>query len=132
MEAAAQVLRQLRMELFRTLLMQRIEFFDRHATPELTALLSSDLDSLRSFVFSNVSRDRGLRAILEAVGSVLVNALLTLGDFWQWVEAKSKYSCSGCLAISGFHDKGLGAGLRTHEWTRSQPPSSPIKQRVKP
>ncbi len=69
------MLRQLRMELFRTLLMQRVEFFDRHPTPELTALLSSDLDSLRSFVFSNVARDRGLRAILEAAGSVLVSGL---------------------------------------------------------
>ncbi len=73
----AQVLRQLRMELFRTLLMQRVEFFDRHPTPELTALLSSDLDSLRSFVFSNVARDRGLRAILEAAGSVLVSGLVS-------------------------------------------------------
>ncbi|BDA40377.1 mitochondrial potassium channel ATP-binding subunit [Coccomyxa sp. Obi] len=75
--AGEKVLRQLRMELFRTLLMQRVEFFDRHPTPELTALLSSDLDSLRSFVFSNVARDRGLRAILEAAGSVLVLFVLS-------------------------------------------------------
>lgn len=73
----AQVLRLLRAELFRSLLMQRVEFFDRHPTPELTALLSSDLDALRSFVFSNVARDRGLRAVLEATGSVLVSTFLT-------------------------------------------------------
>lgn len=50
--------------------MQRIEFFDKHRASELTALLSKDLDAVRSFVFSNVSRDRGARAILEAAGSV--------------------------------------------------------------
>ena len=44
----------------------------RHTSTELTSLLSIELDSLRSFIFSNVSRDRGLRAILEASGAVLV------------------------------------------------------------
>ena len=45
----------------------------RHTSTELTSLLSIELDSLRSFIFSNVSRDRGLRAILEASGAVLVS-----------------------------------------------------------
>jgi len=67
-----QVLRLVRMELFRTLLMERVEFFDSHTSTELTSLLSIELDSLRSFIFNNVSRDRGLRAILEALGAVLV------------------------------------------------------------
>jgi ATP-binding cassette subfamily B (MDR/TAP) protein 8 len=62
----------LRRECFRVLLMQRIEFFDKHRASELTALLSKDLDAVRSFVFSNVSRDRGARALLEAAGSVVV------------------------------------------------------------
>lgn len=44
----------LRRELFRTLLMQRIEFFDRHDAGELTALLSVELDTLRTFVFKCV------------------------------------------------------------------------------
>lgn len=66
------MLRLIRMELFRTLLMERIEFFDRHTSTELTSLLSIELDSLRAFIFGNVSRDRGLRAILEASGAVLV------------------------------------------------------------
>ncbi|CAK0787986.1 hypothetical protein CVIRNUC_011208 [Coccomyxa viridis] len=70
--AGEKVLRLIRMELFRTLLMERVEFFDRHTSTELTSLLSIELDSLRSFIFSNVSRDRGLRAILEASGAVLV------------------------------------------------------------
>ena len=54
-----QVLAVLRLELFRSLLLQKIEFFDMHAPSELTALISSELDSVRSFVFSNVARDRG-------------------------------------------------------------------------
>lgn len=45
---------------------------NRHTSTELTSLISIELDSLRSFIFSNVSRDRGLRAILEASGAVLV------------------------------------------------------------
>lgn len=62
----------LRLELFRTLLMQKIEFFDKHSHTELTSLISVEVDALRSFVFNNVSRDRGLRALLEAVGAVVV------------------------------------------------------------
>ena len=73
----AQVLAALRLELFRTLLLQKVEFFDRHNTTELTSLLSVELDTVRSFVFGNVSRDRGLRAILEASGSVLVLFVLS-------------------------------------------------------
>ncbi len=75
--SAAQVLAALRLELFRTLLLQKVEFFDRHNTTELTSLLSVELDNVRSFVFGNVSRDRGLRAILEASGSVLVLFVLS-------------------------------------------------------
>ena len=65
------------MELFRTLLMERIEFFDRHAAAELAGLLSVELDALRAFVFGNVSRDRGLRAALEATGAVAVLFVLS-------------------------------------------------------
>jgi ABC-type transport system involved in cytochrome bd biosynthesis fused ATPase/permease subunit len=45
------VLAALRLELFRTLLMQRIQFYDNHSASELTALISVDLDTMRSFVF---------------------------------------------------------------------------------
>ena len=65
-----QVLAQLRNELFRILLLQSVDFYDATSTAELTGLLSTELDGLRSFLLSNVSRDRGLRAILEASGSV--------------------------------------------------------------
>ena len=56
----------LRAELFRSLLLQKIEFFDVHSASKLTNLISTELDSVRSFIFRNVSRDRGPRAILEA------------------------------------------------------------------
>ena len=46
------VLATLRMELFRTLLMQKIEFFDRHSASELQGLLSVELDTIRGFVFA--------------------------------------------------------------------------------
>ncbi len=62
----------LRLEAFRIVLMQKIEFFDRHRASEITNLLSKDLEALRTFVFGNVSRDRGFRALAEASGSVLV------------------------------------------------------------
>lgn len=66
---AFQVLANLRKELFRCLLLQKVQFFDVHSANELTALISSELDSVRSFVFRNVSRDRGPRAILEVRSS---------------------------------------------------------------
>lgn len=59
------VLATLRAELFRSLLLQKIEFFDVHTASKLTNLISTELDSVRSFVFRNVSRDRGPRAVLE-------------------------------------------------------------------
>ncbi|KAK9839647.1 hypothetical protein WJX81_003007 [Elliptochloris bilobata] len=75
--AGEKVLACLRMELFRTLLMERIEFFDRHAAAELAGLLSVELDTVRAFVFGNVSRDRGARAALEATGAVAVLFVLS-------------------------------------------------------
>lgn len=63
--AVVQVLATLRSELFRALLLQKIEFFDTNSANRLTSLLSSELESVRNFVFRNVSRDRGPRAVLE-------------------------------------------------------------------
>ena len=68
--AGVQVLASLRTELFRVLLLQRVDFYDATSTAELTGLLSTELDTVRSFLLNNVSRDRGLRAILEASGAV--------------------------------------------------------------
>jgi hypothetical protein len=49
--AGEKVLATLRMELFRTLLMQKIEFFDRHSATGLQALISVELDTVRTFIF---------------------------------------------------------------------------------
>uniref|UniRef100_A0A061QMA6 Abc transporter b family member 28-like n=1 Tax=Tetraselmis sp. GSL018 TaxID=582737 RepID=A0A061QMA6_9CHLO len=78
-QVAEKVSVSVRQELFRCLLMQKIEFFDRHKTEELTSLLEKDLDSIRSFVFNNCTRDRGIRALLESVGAVTVLFVLS----WQ-------------------------------------------------
>jgi hypothetical protein len=51
LSAGEKVLATLRLELFRTLLMQRLSFFDRHTTAELTSLISVELDAVRSFIF---------------------------------------------------------------------------------
>ena len=100
-----QVLRAMRQELFRTLLMGKIEFFDAHSTAQLTSLISVEMDTLRSFVFGNVSRDRGARAILEAVGSVLVRArrLLDLPPLLVYVmnpSASRQGRCVDALLVS--------------------------------
>lgn len=72
LNAGEAVLASLRLELFRTLLMQKVSYYDKHSASQLTNLISVELDTVRSFIFNNTSRDRGLRALLEAVGSVLV------------------------------------------------------------
>jgi len=70
--AGEKVLATVRLELFRTLLMQKISYYDKHNASDLTGLISLELDTVRSFVFNNMSRDRGPRAVLEAVGAVVV------------------------------------------------------------
>ncbi len=55
MAAGEKVLATLRLELFRTLLMQRLSFFDRHTTAQLTSLISVELDAVRSFIFKWVN-----------------------------------------------------------------------------
>ncbi|GLC41551.1 hypothetical protein PLESTB_000702900 [Pleodorina starrii] len=92
LSAGEKVLATLRLELFRTLLMQRLSFFDRHTTAELTALISVELDAVRSFIFNNVSRDRGLRAFLEAAGSVVVLFALS----WRLAPV-----CSVVVVVAG-------------------------------
>lgn len=49
--AGEKILATLRLELYRTLLMQRISFFDKHSSAELTSLISVELDAVRSFIF---------------------------------------------------------------------------------
>nr|CAN61922.1 hypothetical protein VITISV_036650 [Vitis vinifera] len=65
------VMSTLRAQIFRRLLIQKVEFFDRYKVGELTALLTSDLGSLKDIVSENISRDRGFRALSEASYSTL-------------------------------------------------------------
>jgi len=76
-KAAEKVAGALRQEMFRVLLMQKVEFFDRHKAAELTNLLAVELDRIRTFVFNNSSRDRGIRALLESIGAVTVLFVLS-------------------------------------------------------
>nr|XP_010933902.1 ABC transporter B family member 28 isoform X1 [Elaeis guineensis] len=64
------VMASLRGQIFRRILIQKVEFFDRYKVGELTGLLTSDLGSLKDVVSENISRDRGLRALSEVIGTI--------------------------------------------------------------
>lgn len=66
------VMASLRGQVFRRMLIQKVEFFDRFKVGELTGLLTSDLGSLKDVVSDNISRDRGFRALSEIVGTVCI------------------------------------------------------------
>ncbi|KAJ6971178.1 hypothetical protein NC653_035448 [Populus alba x Populus x berolinensis] len=71
------VMATLRAQIFRRVLIQKVEFFDRYKVGELSALLTSDLGSFKDIVSENISRDRGFRAFSEASHSILKqNAML--------------------------------------------------------
>ncbi|XP_075502451.1 ABC transporter B family member 28-like [Primulina tabacum] len=64
------VMSSLRAQTFKNVLIHKVEFFDRYKVGELTALLTSDLGSLKGIVSDNISRDRGFRAISEVIGTL--------------------------------------------------------------
>ncbi|MCD7450125.1 ABC transporter B member 28 [Datura stramonium] len=64
------VMSSLRAQIFQRILIQKVDFFDRYKVGELTALLTSDLGSLKNIVSENTSRDRGFRALSEVVGTL--------------------------------------------------------------
>ncbi|VFQ80585.1 unnamed protein product [Cuscuta campestris] len=64
------VMSSLRAQVFQRVLLQKVEFFDRYKVGELTALLTSDLGSIKNIVSENVSRDRGFRAFSEIIGTL--------------------------------------------------------------
>ncbi|XP_065870480.1 ABC transporter B family member 28 [Euphorbia lathyris] len=66
------VMSTLRGHVFRRVLIQKVEFFDRYKVGELTALLTSDLGSLKDIVSENISRDRGFRALSEVIGTICI------------------------------------------------------------
>ncbi|XP_022012537.2 ABC transporter B family member 28 [Helianthus annuus] len=64
------VMSSLRAQIFGSVLIHKVEFFDKYKVGELTALLTSDLGSFKSIVSENISRDRGFRALTEIVGTM--------------------------------------------------------------
>ncbi|CAI0404121.1 unnamed protein product, partial [Linum tenue] len=66
------VMSTLRAQIFRRVLIQKVEFFDRYKVGEISALLTNDLGSLKDVVSENVSRDRGFRALSEIIGTVSI------------------------------------------------------------
>ncbi|KAK9994410.1 hypothetical protein SO802_024113 [Lithocarpus litseifolius] len=66
------VMSTLRAHIFRRVLIQKVEFFDRYKVGELTGLLTSDLGSLKDVVSENISRDRGFRALSEVTGTICI------------------------------------------------------------
>lgn len=64
------VMSTLRAQIFQRVLIQKVDFFDRYKVGELTALVTSDLGSLKNIVSENTSRDRGFRALSEVVGTL--------------------------------------------------------------
>lgn len=71
------VMSTLRAQVFRRVLIQKVEFFDRYKVGELTGLLTSDLGSLKNIVSENISRDRGLRALSEVIGTICILFVLS-------------------------------------------------------
>ncbi|KAI3913740.1 hypothetical protein MKW98_011801 [Papaver atlanticum] len=62
----------LRGRVFRRILIQKAEFFDRYKVGELTGLITSDLGSVKDVVSENTSRDRGFRALSEVGGTICI------------------------------------------------------------
>lgn len=62
------------------------------SSTELTQLVCTDLDSLRSMVLSNVSRDRGMRAVLETLGALVALA---------WTAPRVGWLVGGMCLASG-------------------------------
>ncbi|WOL06276.1 ABC transporter B family member 28 [Canna indica] len=74
-----------------------VEFFDRQKVGELTGLLTSDLGSIKDVVSENISRDRGLRALSEVVGTICI--LFSLSKELAPILALLMVVISGSVAI---------------------------------
>ncbi|CAG9466655.1 unnamed protein product [Pedinophyceae sp. YPF-701] len=84
----------LRRKLFRAVLHQEVAFFDLGSSSELTGLLSTQLGTVRDVIVGNVSRDRGIRALLETIGSCAVLV---------WLSAKlAPVQSAAVLSLSVF------------------------------
>ncbi|KAH6756774.1 hypothetical protein C2S51_038896, partial [Perilla frutescens var. frutescens] len=110
------VMSSLRAQIFQRVLIQKVEFFDRYKVGELTALLTSDLGSLKNIVSENISRDRGFRAISEASYSSLSkscwNTVLTFCSFppagASFGPTYANSVCTSCLLFWGIPLTNIG------------------------
>ncbi|KAG9453048.1 hypothetical protein H6P81_005952 [Aristolochia fimbriata] len=91
------VMASMRALVFRRILIQKVELFDRYKVGELTGLVTSDLGFLKNIVSENVSRDRGLRAFSEIVGTICI--LFTLSPQLAPVLGPLMFSVSLLVAI---------------------------------
>lgn len=60
---------QLRQDLFKSIIMQDIEFFDKHRTGEIVSRLTSDIQELKSSFKTLISQ--GLRSVTQILGCVV-------------------------------------------------------------
>mmetsp|Transcript_43992 Transcript_43992/g.171776 ORF Transcript_43992/g.171776 Transcript_43992/m.171776 type:complete len:451 (-) Transcript_43992:678-2030(-) len=58
--------------IFRDILNREVEFFDTHSSGALTSAVAKDVGEIRDIVWNNLGRDRGVRAVLEAIGVVVM------------------------------------------------------------
>ncbi|XP_010519226.1 PREDICTED: ABC transporter B family member 28 [Tarenaya hassleriana] len=91
------VMAALRAQIFRRVLIQKAEFFDRYKVGELTGLLTSDLGALNNVVNENISRDRGFRALSEVLGTICI--LFTLSPQLAPVLGLLILGVSGLVAV---------------------------------
>ena len=66
----------LQKKLFASILSQGTAFFDLNDTTSLLSILSTEVNTVADVLGGNLSRDRGLRAVLEAAGGVVVLGMI--------------------------------------------------------
>ncbi|XP_038709130.1 ABC transporter B family member 28 [Tripterygium wilfordii] len=91
------VMSTLRAHVFRRMLVQKVEFFDRYKVGELSGLITSDLGALKNIVSENISRDRGFRALSEVIGTICI--LFTLAPRLAPILGLLMLTVSVCVAV---------------------------------
>lgn len=66
----------LQKKLFASILSQGTAFFDLNDTTSLLSIVSTEVNTVADVLGGNLSRDRGLRAVLEAAGGVVVLGMI--------------------------------------------------------
>lgn len=109
------VLETTRVDIFRALLARSVPFFDRHSAAELTSLVASQLNQLRDVGLASLSRDRGPRALLESVGSVVIIFFLS----WRLAPV-----LAGVIVLSS-----VGAAIFSRKFKKCVLPGAPHRIR---